>query len=50
MATVEVAQSITIGNPIALVVGKPHECGFVPRVGDLPPNGTTSARAAVQLV
>jgi hypothetical protein len=25
------------------VVGNPHECGFVPIVGVLPPNGTTSA-------
>ena len=44
------AQSITIGYPRASVVGKPHECGLVPRVGNLPPNGTTSASAAVQFV
>lgn len=43
MATVDVAQSITIGNPTASVVGNPHECGLVPSVGCLPPNGTTSA-------
>jgi hypothetical protein len=27
----------------ALVVGKAHECGFVPSAGVSPPNGTTSA-------
>src|ERR1022692_295684 len=50
IATVDVAQSMTMGNPIAFVVGNAHECGFVPRVGNLPPNGTTSASADVQQV
>ena len=50
MAMTDVAQSMTIGKPMASVVGKPQEWGLVPRVGNLPPKGTTSARAAVQLV
>jgi hypothetical protein len=50
MATVEVAQSMTMGNPTASCVGKPHECGLVPMVGVLPPKGTTSEVAEVQLV
>ena len=50
MAMTEVAQSITIGKPTASVVGKPHECGLVPRVGCLPWKGTTSASVAVQFV
>ena len=45
-----VAQSMQIGYPIAAPVGKPHEWGFVPSVGNLPPNGTTSASAAVHAV
>ena len=47
---VEVAQSITMGKPIASCVGNAHECGFVPIVGVLPPNGTTSDVADVQFV
>ncbi len=39
----EVAQSMQIGKPISSCVGKPHECGFVPSVGNFPPKGTTSA-------
>ena len=50
MATVEVAQSMTMGKPFAAVEGMPHEWGLVPRVGNFPPKGTTSARAEVQLV
>ena len=50
MAMTDVAQSMTIGNPTASTVGKPQECGFVPRVGKTPSNGTTSASDAVQLV
>jgi len=46
----DVAQSMTMGKPTASVVGKPHEWGLVPSVGNLPSNGTTSARAAVQFV
>ena len=41
---------LVLGYPIAADVGKPHEWGFVPSVGNLPPNGTTSASAAVQFV
>ena len=47
---VEVAQSITMGKPIEVFVGNPHECGFVPIVGVLPLNGTTSDVADVQFV
>src|SRR5829696_6210507 len=50
IATTLVAQSMQIGKPIASCVGKPHECGLVPSVGNFPPNGTTSASAAVQHV
>ena len=50
IAITDVAQSITIGNPTASLVGKPHEWGLVPRVGNTPRNGTTSASDAVQLV
>ena len=50
MATIEVAQSMTTGKPIASWVGKAQLCGLVPSVGNLPPNGTTSASAEVQLV
>ena len=45
-----VAQSMQMGNPMMSCVGKPQLCGLVPRVARLPPKGTTSASAAVQLV
>ena len=35
---------------LASPLGMPQECGLVPRVGNLPPNGTTSASADVQFV
>ena len=44
------AQSMTMGKPTSSVVGNPQECGLVPKVGNFPPNGTTSASAAVQWV
>ncbi len=50
MATVLVAQSTQTVYPIASRVGNAHECGLVPSVGNFPPNGTTSASAAVQQV
>ena len=50
MATMLVAQSMQMGKPMTSCVGNPHECGFVPSVGNRPPNGTTSASAAVQQV
>ena len=50
MAITDVAQSTTIGKPTAGTVGKPHEWGLVPSVGNTPLKGTTSASAAVQLV
>src|SRR5829696_10513288 len=50
IATVLVAQSTQTGKPTASCVGNAHECGFVPSVGNFPPKGTTSARAAVQQV
>jgi len=51
LETTEVAQSRTKSNPMLVeAVGSAQVHGFVPIVGETPPNGTTSGSAPVQVV